>query len=66
LLVASGEESGTRRGALRCGDITVGEEHALAGQTVEMLGFYVLPQVMKTEVGIALIVGKDDDDIRSG
>ena len=59
LLVFSGQETGTRGGALGGGDITIGEEHAGAGQTVEVRSLDVLPQAMNAEVGVSPVIRKN-------
>ena len=65
LLIASGQQTRTRRRALRCGDVAVGEKRTLAGQTVEVRCLHIVADTVRTEVGVALVVGEDDDEVRA-
>ena len=65
LLVASGQQTRPRRRALRGGDVAVRKDRTLAGQAVEVGRLHVVADAVRTEVGIALVVGEDDDEVRA-
>jgi hypothetical protein len=64
LLIAPGEQAGAGGGAHVAGDVGLGEPHALARQGVEVGRGDLLRMVrVEADVGVALVVGEDDDDV---
>src|SRR5262249_44703306 len=62
VLVAAREQPGPRRAAIRPADVTAREAHPRLRQGVEVRCRHVLAAV-EADVGVALVVGDDDDDI---
>src|SRR6478609_88487 len=61
--IAAGHQSGARGGADALGDMKIGEADSLAGETVE-IGRRKSFRAINAEVGVSLIVGKYQYDIR--
>ena len=53
-----------RRHALRRGAVAVLRQHAAAGERIDIGGLDVLHHALDAEVGMAVIVGVDDNDVR--
>ena len=64
LLIAAGEDAGPRGDALGRGDIAAGEADAVAGHRVEVRRADVLVRTLDAEVGPAVVVRVDQDDVR--
>ena len=64
-LGAAGEEGGAGWGAVGPGDVAAGAADAVAGEGVEIGGGDVAAAV-EADVGVAHVVGDDDEDIRFG
>ena len=62
-LEASGHDAAARGNALRSGAVAVGGDHAAAGEGIEMGGFDVVDDAMDAEVGVAVVVRVDEDDV---
>jgi hypothetical protein len=63
LLVAPGQHSRARRAAHGAGDVSVGEADALLGNRVDVGGFDVIAELLSADVGVAEVVGDDEDDV---
>jgi hypothetical protein len=63
LLVAAGQQAGAGRRTVRARDVAVGEPRPGLGQRVEVRRRHVLAAV-EAHVGVAEVVGQDDDDVR--
>ena len=62
-LVLAAHQSGSRRCALRCGDVAAGEAHTVAGEMVHVRRADVLVDAVGPKIGPAVVVGEDDDDV---
>ena len=60
--VASGHESGAGGSAKGCGDIEAGEACAFLGHLVDV-GRVDVFAAEAAEVGVALVIGEDDDEV---
>ena len=61
--IVTGHEGGARRTAERVGNVAVVENHAAAGEAVEMGRGDVFATV-KPDVGESVVVGDDEQDVR--
>ena len=63
MLVAAGDHAGARRHALRRGDVTAGEAHALARERIEVWRADVAIHTLRAEVSPAVVVAVDENDV---
>ena len=62
LLVAAGQQAGARRAAVRARDVALRAADAVLGDRVDVRRRDVLAAV-DADVGVAEVVGQDDDDV---
>ena len=60
---APGHDAVAGRRADRGGAVRIGEEHAIAGELVEMRGWDLALRVVAADVSIPKIVGEDEEDV---
>ena len=63
VLVLAGDESGAGRRTLRRGDVATLEAHAITRKLIHIRRADVLVHALRTEVGPAVVIGQDDDDV---
>ena len=63
LLIQAGDEPGAGRRALRRGDVAAREPHAVARELVEVRRADVLVHALHAEIGPAVVVGEDEEDV---
>jgi hypothetical protein len=62
--VTAGEQSGARRRAHRGRGVEIGEAHTLGGEAIEVRCLEA-GRAETADVAISLVIGEDDDDVRS-
>jgi hypothetical protein len=65
ILMPPGDEPGAGGNALRSRYLPTGEKDTIPGESIEIGPSHIRINSVGTEIGIALVVGKYDDDIRT-